>query len=276
MSMIFQSYAIWPNMTVAENVAFGLRLRRAEPRGHAPQGRRDAGDGAARPARRPLSGGALRRPAAARGARPRDGDPPARAAARRAALQSRRQSARGDALRDPPPARHVPLHHRLCHARSGRGDGDVGPHRGDECRPDRADRSALPDLHQAEDALRRRLHRPDEFRRAATAAASASRSTGSTCRATRSTPARADGAVLFSLRPQSITLHRAAAGGKPLRRAGAAARARLPRRDLGLRGLARRAAGCGCSVAALPFKVFEVGEAVWLEFDPLQMAPVAS
>ncbi len=28
MSMIFQSYAIWPNMTVFENVAFGLRLRK--------------------------------------------------------------------------------------------------------------------------------------------------------------------------------------------------------------------------------------------------------
>src|ERR1700692_4648420 len=28
MSMIFQSYAIWPNMTVAENIAFGLQLRR--------------------------------------------------------------------------------------------------------------------------------------------------------------------------------------------------------------------------------------------------------
>ncbi len=27
MSMIFQSYAIWPNMTVGENVAFGLKLR---------------------------------------------------------------------------------------------------------------------------------------------------------------------------------------------------------------------------------------------------------
>ena len=25
MSMIFQSYAIWPNMTVFENVAFGLQ-----------------------------------------------------------------------------------------------------------------------------------------------------------------------------------------------------------------------------------------------------------
>ena len=28
MSMIFQSYAVWPNMTVAENVAFGLELRK--------------------------------------------------------------------------------------------------------------------------------------------------------------------------------------------------------------------------------------------------------
>ena len=25
MSMIFQSYALWPTMTVAQNVAFGLR-----------------------------------------------------------------------------------------------------------------------------------------------------------------------------------------------------------------------------------------------------------
>jgi iron(III) transport system ATP-binding protein len=30
MSMIFQSYAIWPNMTVAENVAFGLKLRHVD------------------------------------------------------------------------------------------------------------------------------------------------------------------------------------------------------------------------------------------------------
>src|SRR3546814_8122022 len=28
MSMIFQSYAIWPNMTVAGNVGFGLRMQR--------------------------------------------------------------------------------------------------------------------------------------------------------------------------------------------------------------------------------------------------------
>jgi iron(III) transport system ATP-binding protein len=28
MSMIFQSYAVWPNMTIGENVAFGLKLRK--------------------------------------------------------------------------------------------------------------------------------------------------------------------------------------------------------------------------------------------------------
>src|ERR671933_1287998 len=26
-AMVFQSYALWPHMTVAENIAFGLRLR---------------------------------------------------------------------------------------------------------------------------------------------------------------------------------------------------------------------------------------------------------
>jgi iron(III) transport system ATP-binding protein len=30
MSMIFQSYALWPHMTVAQNVAYGLRLRKLE------------------------------------------------------------------------------------------------------------------------------------------------------------------------------------------------------------------------------------------------------
>src|ERR1041385_197746 len=30
MSMIFQSYALWPHMTIAENIAYGLKLRRLE------------------------------------------------------------------------------------------------------------------------------------------------------------------------------------------------------------------------------------------------------
>ena len=31
MSMIFQSYAVWPHMTVRQNVGYGLKMRRAEP-----------------------------------------------------------------------------------------------------------------------------------------------------------------------------------------------------------------------------------------------------
>ena len=30
MSMIFQSYALWPHMTVAENVVYGLKLRKMD------------------------------------------------------------------------------------------------------------------------------------------------------------------------------------------------------------------------------------------------------
>src|ERR1700750_2075325 len=30
MSMIFQSYALWPHMTIADNVSYGLKLRKLE------------------------------------------------------------------------------------------------------------------------------------------------------------------------------------------------------------------------------------------------------
>ena len=30
MSMIFQSYALWPHMTVAENIIYGLKLRKLD------------------------------------------------------------------------------------------------------------------------------------------------------------------------------------------------------------------------------------------------------
>ena len=70
MSMIFQSYAIWPNMTVGENVGFGLRGAPAEPRRDRPQGRRHPRRGADGPPRRrypaELSGGQQQRVALAR------------------------------------------------------------------------------------------------------------------------------------------------------------------------------------------------------------------
>ena len=34
MSMIFQSYALWPHMTVAQNVVYGLKLRKVDKRHH--------------------------------------------------------------------------------------------------------------------------------------------------------------------------------------------------------------------------------------------------
>ena len=85
MSMIFQSYAIWPNMTVEQNVAFGLELRKiAERRGKTP-GRRNAGSRPYEPPGRPVSRRTQRRPATAGGAGPRDRYPALRSPARRAA-----------------------------------------------------------------------------------------------------------------------------------------------------------------------------------------------
>ena len=62
--MMFQSYALFPHMTVVDNVAYNLRMRgiaKAERGARA----RDARQGAARPARRSHAGAALGRPAAA-------------------------------------------------------------------------------------------------------------------------------------------------------------------------------------------------------------------
>ena len=131
MSMIFQSYALWPHMTVAENVAYGLKLRKMTAATSAARSTPSSPPSCSR-AGRPLPGRTLRRPAAARVARARADRGAGNAVARRAPVQPRRQPARGDALRDPPPARRLPLHHGLRHARPVRGDDHRRRHRGDE------------------------------------------------------------------------------------------------------------------------------------------------
>ncbi len=81
LGLVFQDYALFPHMSVAENVGFGLRMRRV-PRAEIAAASPDAlalvqlaGLGE----RRPLQ--AVRRPASARGPGPRAGDPPGDAAA---------------------------------------------------------------------------------------------------------------------------------------------------------------------------------------------------
>ena len=143
MSMIFQSYAVWPHMTVRAE-----RRLRPEDEVDAAAGTRSAhrcaarGDASSRAQAERYPVRALRRPAAARRARAGAGAEARHPAARRAAVEPRRQPARRHALRDPPPARRVPLHVDLRHARPGRGDDHGRPHRGHERRAHRADRHA--------------------------------------------------------------------------------------------------------------------------------------
>ena len=99
MGMVFQTYAIWPHMSVFENVAFPLRAKRApasEIRDKVMSVLETIGLGGFHDRPAPLlSGGQQQRVALGPRARGRSRGAPAR----RALLQPRRQAARGDALR---------------------------------------------------------------------------------------------------------------------------------------------------------------------------------
>jgi ABC-type Fe3+/spermidine/putrescine transport system ATPase subunit len=77
--MVFQSYALFPHMSLGENVGYGLKMLACRARGES-AGERGAGDGGSGRIRRPLCRSDLRRSAAARGAGPR-ADPQAESAA---------------------------------------------------------------------------------------------------------------------------------------------------------------------------------------------------
>ena len=92
-AMVFQSYALYPHMTVAENIGFPLRMS-GVPSGEIALAVRDAAaQGTHRPSARPHARPAVGRPAAALCAGARDRAQATAVPARRAALEPRRQAA---------------------------------------------------------------------------------------------------------------------------------------------------------------------------------------
>ena len=121
-AMVFQNYALYPHMTVEENLAFGLKLR------HTPKEeiRRRVGDAASLAGSGPVpeaqAGGAVGRAAAAGRDGPGDRARAAGVLDGRAAVQPGRQAAGVDAGGAEPAARTSRHHHRVRHPRPGRGD----------------------------------------------------------------------------------------------------------------------------------------------------------
>ena len=96
-AMVFQCYALYPHMTVRDNLAYPLKLRKV-PQGRArAAGARGGADPGHRAVPRPQAEGALRRSAPARGLGPGDRPQRRRLPDGRAALQPRRQAAGADA-----------------------------------------------------------------------------------------------------------------------------------------------------------------------------------
>ena len=184
-NMMFQSYALFPHMNVADNVGYGLRREGLPKAEIADTRRRGAGAGAAVGLRRAAAGAALGRPAPARGAGPRAGQAAQAAAARRAAGRPRPQAARGHALRAGAPAGGARPHLRHGDARPGGGDVDGEPAGRHGSRPHRAGRHAARGLRAAALAFRRRFHRHRQH-----PAASATAAAGWRCGRRRSRSAR--------------------------------------------------------------------------------------
>ena len=162
LGMVFQNYALFPHMTVADNIAFPLKLRGCR-RPSAPGWSARRWSWSICRARRALAAPALGRPAAARGAWPARGLQAAAAADGRAAGRARQAAAREPADRDAAPACRSRHDLHLCDARPGRGAHHVRPHRRHERRQGGAGRAARGALRPADQPLRRGLHRRVEL-----------------------------------------------------------------------------------------------------------------
>jgi ABC-type sugar transport system ATPase subunit len=96
-AMVFQNYALYPHMSVRENMAYGLKNRKCAEGGDRVPRRRGRAHAATRALSRPQAAAALGRPAPARRHGPRHRARAGRLPVRRAAVEPRRQAARADA-----------------------------------------------------------------------------------------------------------------------------------------------------------------------------------
>ena len=128
-AMVFQSYALYPHMTVAENIGFHLKVKRVPKAERAERVREAAAHPRPRAVPRPQAGQAVGRPAPAGGDGPGDRPPAAGVPDGRAAVEPRRQAARADPHADRRPAAPPRRHDGVRHPRPGRGDDDGRPRR---------------------------------------------------------------------------------------------------------------------------------------------------
>ena len=111
-AMVFQNYALYPHMTVYENMAFSLKLRKVPKDEIDQKVPRGCGDPGHHPVSGPQAQGSVRRPAPACGHRPRHRPRPRRVPDGRAPVQPGRQAPQSDARRDHQAA---PAHrHHIC------------------------------------------------------------------------------------------------------------------------------------------------------------------
>ena len=157
--MVFQSYALYPHMTVRENLAFGLRRRAVAARRDRSARPERRGEARARALSRPQAPCPLGRAAAAGGAGPGDRPRPQGVPVRRAAVESRRRAARHHPQRADQAAARARHHDDLCHPRPGRGHDHGRSHLHHEQGRDRPDRQPARGLSQAGRHLRRPLSR---------------------------------------------------------------------------------------------------------------------
>ena len=128
-ALVFQSFSLYPHMSVYENIAFPLRATRKSKSEIDSEVRSVAGDAADHAPADQEAFGAVGRRHAARGDRPGAGAAAEGDADGRADRRARRQAARGNAGRNQAAARQAGLHHHLCHPRPDRGDEPGRPHR---------------------------------------------------------------------------------------------------------------------------------------------------